>query len=277
MMLNPNKASAQLRQHFAEVSSEQFVHNVERYCPTIVEQRSLYAPGEDTQRDKQILFQPQSMRLSLNAYLACALSNLNTEQRQLMFTISDTIDAVCREEDIELYEPRKKTNLVHHPEVADAEGFRTDRERVLNSDLLIHLCHYPSTGSGEELDFAHNALLPIILISHRDMRVSRMVTGIPSLKLHISYSEPEELRSELKDRLLEIRPILEQRKLAFSKYEANIVGDKIRMLREEQGLTREDVARYSNNVTIELLKHIEESVDRSSNPSLIVLREIATV
>jgi len=215
--------------------------------------------------------------LPLNGYLACALSGLNPEQRQLMFQLSDVVSTVCAEHRINLYEPRKKTDPVHHAEVSDAEVFKIDRERVLRSDLLIHLCHYPSTGSGEELDFAYNALVPLILISHSDSRVSRMITGIPAFKLHICYTEPEDLRSQLATSLVKVRPILEERKMAFSDYDANIVGERIRLLREELNLSREDLVRSVPHLTLEALREIEESVDRVSNPSLIQLRQIATV
>jgi len=276
-MLNPKHAGAQIRKHFAEVSPERFIENVERYCPDMIDSNALATKGEQGHGGQLILFQPQPAPLPLNAYLACALSNLNAEQRQLMFTLSDVVSVVCNEQSIDLYEPRKKTDPVHHPDVSDIDVFKTDRERVLSSDLLIHLCHYPSTGSGEELDFAYSALLPIILISHSETRVSRMITGIPSLKLHITYTEPEDLRMELRDRLAEIRPILEQRKLAFSKYEVNVVGEKIRLRREELGLTRENVAASAPQVTIEALTTFEESTDRCSNLTLIQLREIATI
>ncbi len=73
------------------------------------------------------------------------------------------------------------------------------------------------------------------------------------------------------------RPILEQRKPAFAEYEVNVVGNNIRSLREELGLTREEVANNAPHLTVEILRHIEESVNRVSNPSLIQFREIATI
>ena len=104
-----------------------------------------------------------------------------------------------------------------------------------------------------------------------------MVTGIPAFKLSITYTEPEDLRRELRDGLIKVRPLLEERKMAFSAYRANIVGTKIRLLREELSLTREDVANVAPHLTVESLRQIEDSVDSESNPSLIQLREIATV
>lgn len=232
----------------------------------------------ETESNQLVLFQSEPQPLPLNAYLACALSNLTSLERQLMFTLSDMISVVCSGLDIELYEPRKKTDPVHHSDISDTEVFHTDRERVLSSDLLIHLCHHASTGSGEELDFAHNALMPIILISHDETKVSRMITGIPALKIHITYSEPEELRKQLYGVLHDIRPLLEERKLTFSEYDVNIVGKKIRTLREEHSLTREDVAVSSQNlINVELLKNIEDSTDKTSNPTLLQLRAIASI
>jgi transcriptional regulator with XRE-family HTH domain len=224
-----------------------------------------------------VLFQPKSHRISLNAYLACALTGLNGEQRQLMFNLSDAVAEICKQYEIDLYEPRKQTDPVHHKEVKDADVFHIDRKRVLNSDLLIHLTHYPSTGSGEELDFAYSALIPIILISHSNSYVSRMITGIPSFQIHLKYTEPEELRQQLHDCLLEIRPILEERKLAFSEYDINIVGERIRYLREQLELSQEVLAGSIPGLTIDALAQIEENSDRTANPSLIQLRQIAAV
>lgn len=277
-MVNPQYAREQLQKHFEELTPETFVENARKYSPELLEAPlSLNENAEKTERGQLILFQPHPAPLPLNAYLASALSGLSAEQRQYVFTLSDIVATVCAEQNINLYEPRKKTDPVHHAEVADNHVFKIDRDRVLASDLLIHLCHYPSTGAGEELDFAYNALVPIILVSHSETRVSRMITGIPAMKVHIEYTEPEELRYGLSDALLKLRPILEQRKLAFSKYDVNIVGEKVRTLREEAGLTREEVAHHAPHLTMETLKDLEESTDRCANPSLIQLRELAAI
>ena len=224
-----------------------------------------------------VKFQPRAFPITLDAYLACALTGLNKEQRQLVFQLSDMVAEICKGYGIELYEPRKKTDPVHHTEVKDTDVFRIDRERVLSSDLLIHLSHYPSTGSGEELDFAYSALIPIIVVSHSENYVSRMITGIPSFHVHLKYTEPEELREQLHSCLVEIRPILEERKLAFSQYEVNIVGNRIQVLREQLQLSRQAVVESIPGLTEEALHHIEENSDKTSNPSLIQLRQIAAV
>ena len=151
--------------------------------------------------------------------------------------------------DIDLYEPIKSTDPMSHPQVSPEDVYNLDRKRVSRSDLLIHVADYASTGAGEELDIAQSALIPIVLINHGSARVSRMVTGIPAFKLEITYNSLEELEIELRQRLTEIRPILEERKLAFSDFEKNMVGNKVRVLREDAGLTREEVAAHSNETS----------------------------
>ena len=232
----------------------------------------------DTRDSRQLaLLTSKDTPISLDAYLASALTGLSRDERSLVFQISDTVSEICRKHNINLYEPRKQTDPVHHADVQDSEVFKLDRERVLRSDLLIHLGHFPSTGAGEELDFAYNALVPIIILSRTGDRVSRMITGIPSLSIRVEYSEPEEMRARLEECLTQIYPLLQERKVAFSSYERNIVGDRIRFLRESLGLTREELTSVVPALTVDALRQMEESDDRTSNPSLLHLRQIATV
>lgn len=227
--------------------------------------------------EHQLMLLPTVRRaLPLTAYLASALTGLAESERQLIFALSDIIAAECADQGIDLYEPRKATDPVHHAEVPDSEVWALDHERVVSSDLVIHLCHHPSTGAGEELAYAHDALVPIMLISHSTTRVSRMITGIPAIKIHIEYDEPERLRVELRQRLAELRPLLEQRRLAFSDHESNVVGEKVRQLRESLNLTRAEVARAVGIEEGEL-RRLEESSDHTANWSLAKLRAIATI
>jgi transcriptional regulator with XRE-family HTH domain len=225
--------------------------------------------------DGPVLMHSRPKRVPLNAYLACALTGLTNDQRMLVNHLSDLVNLVCKSVDIDLYEPRKNTDPVHHADVPDNEVFRIDRERVVGSDLLIHLAHFPSTGSGEELTFAFDALVPVIVIAHDSQSVSRMITGIPCLKLEIRYQEPEEMREMLGIRLQEIRPVLEQRKLAKAEFSVNVVGAKIRELRLDASLSCEQLAK-SVGLSVDAIEQMEESIDTISNPSLTHLRLIAT-
>jgi len=216
--------------------------------------------------------------LPLDAYLACALTGLTENQRKVIFGISDLVSQVCAENNIALYEPRKRTDPVQHADVAaPPDVYAWDKHSILSSDLLIHLCHHPSTGAGEELEFAQAALLPIVLIYPDDLKVSRMVLGIPSLVIQVAYKTIDDLQAQLNEVLFNFRPLLEERKLAIAKYDVNLVGEKVRELRQKIGLTRKEIAAASKHLTEDVIKNMEEKTDRESNPSLIQLREIATV
>ena len=278
-MLTPNDAGELFQKHLQETSGQKFLDETEKFCPLYPSDKTGALGSIDSAAGIKLLpFQPDPAPLPLEAYLASALTGLGAEEQRLIFELSERVSRVCAEHGISLYEPGKVTHPDKHSDVTPAGVFQLDREKVLGSDLLIHLCHFPSTGAGEELSFAYDALLPIILISHSETRISRMITGIPSFNFEIRYLEPDDLEEQLHDCLTSIRPVLEQRKMAYArKYNVNVVGDRIRLRREELGLTREEVASCVPELTVDHLRVIEESVDRHSNPSLIQLREIATI
>ena len=275
-MVNPQEAQKILTAHFKQITLDEFSELRGRY---VGEPFSALATIVETPEPRQtILYRPEAAQLELDAYLASALTVLTHEQREHVDSVSDISELVCRDLGIKLYQPRHATDPVNHPKVSPEDVFNLDRERVLKSDLVIHIADYASTGSGEELDFALNALIPILLIAHGESKVSRMVTGIPAFKLMIEYHDIAELESQLREGLTEIRPVLEQRKLAFAKFDKNMVGNKIRNLREDLRLTREQVAAEIDDLlSEERISQIEENLDSVSNPTLMELRCLATV
>lgn len=275
-MVNPQEAQKIMEEHFQQITLDEFEERVEKYVGKGEKVSPMIA--DSPEESSMILYQHEAAPLSLNAYLASALTGLNEKQKDHVIAVSNIVDAVCKDIGIDLYEPRKATDPVEHPDVKATDVYNMDRERVLKSDLLVHMADFASTGAGEELDFAQSALIPIVLIAHGNTRVSRMVSGIPAFNLSVTYTDLNDLQIELRERLAEIRPILEQRKLAFSDFEKNMVGNKVRVTRQESQLTREDVASNSGDVlTVERIRQIEGSFDKISNPSLMELRILAAV
>ena len=275
-MLRPEDVEGTLTEHFQQVKLDEFRERYDKRRKSEGSPQQLASLR--VQSREVILTQMEAAPLSLDAYLASALTGLSPDQRDNVVAVSDITVAVCQELDISVHEPRKSTDPIQHADIPSGDVFKKDRTKVLNSDLVIHIADYGSTGAGEELDFALAALIPIVLISHGDSAVSRMVLGIPALKLHITYGTLEELKVELRQRLTEIRPILEERKLAFSEFDNNIVGSKVRLLREQARLTREELAaNVTGPFAVERLRVIEESTDKVSNPSLLELRSLAAL
>lgn len=241
--------------------------------------------------DKQIVqetisfFYPKGLRegdrqrredkIPLKGYLASALTGLDKESREEIFSAQDLIAAVCDEHGIDLYQPRHATDPIHHADVAPGKVFATDRERVLESDVLVVLTHEPSFGAGQELEFARNAMLPIILVIRHGQPVSRMVLGIPSTLYRVTYRSESELRPSFSDAIDLLMPLLLERKFAFGNYDSAVIGRNIQMFREENRLSRDDLAR-AVGLPVEEIGRYEEKPDHLTNPPIIVLRKLAT-
>ena len=196
-MVSPSDAKKIMRKHFQQVSLDEFGT---RHDKSIKKGNANLVPiADEPDAAPVILYQQEAAPLTLDAYLASALTGLSESERQHLLEVSAIVAEACREVEIDLYQPVNATDPVNNPEVSAEDVFNIDRKRVLGSDLLVHVADFASTGAGEELDFALAALIPIVLVAHGDTNVSRMVTGIPALKLVITYRSLDELRDELRE------------------------------------------------------------------------------
>ena len=221
---------------------------------------------------------PPAPRSLLSAYLASALTGLTETQRKHVFTVSDMAATVCHELNISLYEPRKVSDPVNDPTIPDEEVFYLDSRRVRRADLLIYLADYPSTGAGQELIFAHEALVPVMIIAHKNAKVSRMVTGIPGQLFHVRYTSTSDLGDRLSRQIQAIRPTLLLRKKILDDYHVNHIGSRIRQLRTMRDMTHQDLARAikPESLSSRYLQELEGSSDLESNLSYLHLKQIAT-
>ncbi|MEO5878306.1 MAG: helix-turn-helix transcriptional regulator [Streptosporangiaceae bacterium] len=222
---------------------------------------------------------PTSARTAsaLVGYLASALTGLSGEARTEVFAISDVVAGVCADTGIDLYQPRKSTDPVHHSGIPDDEVFRLDRERVAGSDLLIHLAHHPSTGAGQELVIAKGALVPIIVLAAEGALVSRMVTGLPGV-LVVRHHDLPTLAERLARQIEELRPTLTTRRAAFAVHDRPAFGSRLKELRQARGLTEQGLVaamRVPELISVRELRDWESSSDRESNLHLVQIREIA--
>jgi hypothetical protein len=216
--------------------------------------------------------------IRLDAYLATALTGLSEADRIRVFGISDAISNACRQAEIELYEPRKSTDPVHHPNVSDYDVFQLDREKVSTSNLLLYVADFPSTGAGQELIIASNSLVPVVAVANASFRVSRMVTGMPGDFTLLRYESVDELESTLATTLRNMRPNLERRKEVAAAYQGNQIGMEMERIRKSRGMTYEDVAaafRVPKSVTARQIEQCEKSSDLQNNLSVLFLRELA--
>ncbi len=214
--------------------------------------------------------------IPLTAYLASALTGLPERERSEITALQSSIEKVCSDNAVELYRPELHSDPLKHKDLLPPEVWYQDHDTVLSSDLLILITKQPSFGAGQELEFARNALLPIIMIIPKGRDVSRMVRGSPGTVITVEYDSREDLIISLSREIRLLRPLLVERKLAFGKSDEVIIGAKIRELRVKNGMTREDLAK-ALRISAEEIRSYEEKPDRISNPSLLTLRKLATV
>ncbi len=214
--------------------------------------------------------------IPLKAYLASALTGLDPQQEKEIFEVQEIIAHVCSAHGIEPYQPRKISHPTMHKDLLPPTVWHMDHDRVLASDLLILLAHEPSFGAGEEAEFARNALLPIIVIFPEGRPVSRMVLGMPATVLTVGYGSKEDLQRNFTRTIRLLVPILFDRKMAFGNSDEIILGQKVRQLREQNHISEQALAE-TLGVGVEEIRHLEEKPDRASNPSLLMLRKLATV
>ena len=136
-MIKPEDAGRHLNDHFEQITLDEFKDRYDQYSSSDGSSQIPIIPDHDS-RDV-ILYQRQAAPLRLDAYLASALTGLDEDEREQLFAVSDIVTAACEELGIIVYEPRKSTDPTQHPDVPAEEVFNKDRERVLNSDLIIHI------------------------------------------------------------------------------------------------------------------------------------------
>jgi nucleoside 2-deoxyribosyltransferase len=81
------------------------------------------------------------------------------------------------------------------------EVYQHDRKCVLNSDLFLAICDFPSTGLGMEIGFALENNKKTVLAFNRNSKVSRMLLGIPSGQVEqLKYENIEEIKTFLTEK-----------------------------------------------------------------------------
>ena len=76
--------------------------------------------------------------------------------------------------------------------------YNHDRQCVLNSDLFLAICDFPSTGLGMEIGFALENNKKLILAFNQNSKVSRMLLGIPQNQVQqLEYGNLEEITTFL--------------------------------------------------------------------------------
>lgn len=176
-----------------------------------------------------------------------------------------------------LYRPRKTTSPKKHRDIPACRVYDIDQERVASADVVILAAIFASLGAGMELQLALQSCTSVILLSRENQEVSRMVLGCPAQMKHIEYRDlddlEEQLKAELRDLTRNFAAFRFPRRAARGAEEFEF-GKRLTQLRKDLGFSEEDLARMIG-VGKEYIVALESKADRITNPSLVVIRELA--
>jgi 2'-deoxynucleoside 5'-phosphate N-hydrolase len=84
-----------------------------------------------------------------------------------------------------------------NPDVAPARVFQIDTYELEKSDVMIAYVGEPSTGTGQEIEYAREHEIPVYLLFPKGFHVSRMLLGSPNVRGTIEYETEEQALIQL--------------------------------------------------------------------------------
>ena len=135
----------------------------------------------------QISSGPPIMRI----FFAGPLTNLQNPDKTKAFY--DELGMIAQNLGFEFFWAfRNGTDPILNPEVTPQEVFKRDTEELAKSDLMVAYVGEPSVGTGEEIEFAREKNIPVVLMYEQTQPVSRMLRGNPIIKKELVYTTDEE-------------------------------------------------------------------------------------
>jgi len=89
------------------------------------------------------------------------------------------------------------TDPIKNPEVPSNTVYTTDLEELEKSDVMIAYVNEPTTGTGQEIQYAQDHGIPVYLMYKKENTISRMVVGSPNIKGSIAYSSEDDALTQL--------------------------------------------------------------------------------
>jgi hypothetical protein len=146
-------------------------------------------------------------------YVSGALSDVPEASRQQYLEFYEEIGHLVESLGLSAYVPHRNTDPVKHKDVTTHQVDFIDRTAVNSSFLVVAVADNPSLGVGIEVEMAHHASKPVVLICHKDKieqrRISRLIRGNPAVVHEIVYDGQADALVQLKTCLTLIVEALE--------------------------------------------------------------------
>ncbi|OGG04341.1 hypothetical protein A2Z33_03495 [Candidatus Gottesmanbacteria bacterium RBG_16_52_11] len=97
------------------------------------------------------------------------------------------------------------TDPIKNPDVPSDVVYETDLQELGKSDLMIAYVGEPTTGTGQEIEYAKEHDIPVYLLYESGKHVTRMVLGSPNVLGTIEFTGIEDALGKLDILLREIK------------------------------------------------------------------------
>lgn len=97
------------------------------------------------------------------------------------------------------------TDPIKNHDVIPSAVYQTDLNELGKSDLMIAYIGEPTTGTGQEIEYAREHNIPVYLMFEKGKHISRMVLGSPNVKGAIEFTNEVDALAQL-DTLLKSIP-----------------------------------------------------------------------
>jgi 2'-deoxynucleoside 5'-phosphate N-hydrolase len=98
------------------------------------------------------------------------------------------------------------TDPIQNPDVTPTAVYKTDLNELGKSDLMIAYIGQPSSGTGQEIEYAREHAIPVYLLFEKGKQVSRMAQGSPNIKGTIEFTGESDALKQLDTLLSRLHP-----------------------------------------------------------------------
>jgi 2'-deoxynucleoside 5'-phosphate N-hydrolase len=98
------------------------------------------------------------------------------------------------------------TDPIKNPDVTPSAVYQTDLTELGKSDLMIAYIGEPTTGTGQEVEYAREHNIPVYLLFEKGKQVSRMVLGSPNVKGTIEFTGKDDALKQLDTLFSQLHP-----------------------------------------------------------------------
>ena len=164
-------------------------------------------PGPATRRGMEPSRTLGSEQASLKVYIASALTHLSDEQLARIEVQSAAVASAFSSEGFLVHQPVIHTHPARSQDLSPTEIHSIDYGCVADSDVLVFLNEFPSTGAGKELAWADTYQLTVVIVSPTQIATSRLVTGSTgNIQGPIDFVRHEDLEMDLVEIARRARP-----------------------------------------------------------------------